>query len=117
VRPKVVYAFDDLLAPITNLAIDYFRHTGRFADVGRVDDLSQKAQDELASSDFVISLVPAEAGRKIPSLYPRWPLSADPGSADAWIRGSGHFKLVKSYTTSEGEIRLYSTMVSSSVRR
>jgi hypothetical protein len=117
VRPRVVYAFDDVLAPMTNLAIAYFWHTGRFADVGRVDDLSPKAQKELASSDFVISLVPAEAGRKIPSLYPRWPLSADPGSADLWIRDTGHFKLVKSYATSEGEIRLYSTMVSSSDRR
>jgi hypothetical protein len=117
VRPKIVYAFDNVLAPVTNLAIDYFWHTGRFADVGRVDDLSQKAQDELASSDFVISLVPAEAGKKIYSLYPRWPLSADPSSADVWIRGSGHFKLVKSYTTGEGEIRLYSAVASSSVRR
>jgi hypothetical protein len=117
VRPRVVYAFDDILAPMTNLAIAYFRHTGRFADVGRIDDLTPKTKDVLASADFVISVVPASAGRTIPSLFPNWPLSADPGSADVWIRDSGQFKFVKAYPTSEGEIRLYSALVSSSVRR
>jgi hypothetical protein len=116
-RPKVIYAFDDILAPMTNLAIAYFRHTGRFADVSRVDDLNAKAKDVMASADFVISVVPAAADRKIPSLFPNWPLSADPGSADVWIRDSGHFKFVKAYPTNEGEIRLYSALVSSSVRR
>jgi hypothetical protein len=117
VRLRVVYAFDDILAPMTNLAIAYFRHTGRFADVGRIDDLTPKTKDVLASADFVISVVPASAGRTIPSLFPNWPLSADPGSADVWIRDSGQFKFVKAYPTNEGEIRLYSALVSSSVRR
>jgi len=104
---RIMYTFDDMLAPITNLAIHYFWLTGQFVEIWRIDDLSQDSKAQLKKVNFVISYVPASPDTKLYRLYFRWANSSQPVAADAVVREDGGFRLVKSYPINDGEIRLY----------
>jgi hypothetical protein len=109
-RPDVVVFFDNDFAPHPNLAIGYYQMTGRFPQVVRVDDLSDKSWlGQLSGADFALTFIPGENQKSGVAtwLYPAYPISQDPGPADAVVRASGHFDSIDVFPVPGGEIHMY----------
>ena len=109
-KPGVVVFFDNDFAPHPNLAIGYYRLTGRFPRVGRVDDLSEKSWlVQLTEADFALTFVP-DSGQKsgVASwLYPPYPISEDPARAEDVVHAYGNFHSLTVFPVPGGEIHLY----------
>jgi hypothetical protein len=107
-QPKVVFTFEQFVMPYPNLSIRYFRRTGHFPSVYRLDNLADHEADSLlADADFVVTITPIGGARSVPNVGGNIPTSIDPASSDARIRENGHYGLIASYPVRGGEIRLY----------
>jgi hypothetical protein len=109
-HPGVVVFFDNDFAPHPNLAIGYYRMTGRFPKVARVDDVADKsALGELSDAEFALTFVPDSTQKSgVASwLYPAYPISEDPARAEAVVHASGRFNSIDVFTVPGGAIHLY----------
>ena len=109
--PHIVVFYDHVYAPHPNIAIQYFRRTGQFVPVDRVDDLLDTDQiKSLSDADFVLTLVPRpdRPGESVLPLYPAYPISRDPGSAENVVSATGRSELIGTFSIPGGEIHLYS---------
>jgi hypothetical protein len=108
--PDVLVFYDDVFAPHPNIAIEYFQKTGLLPRIDRVDDLSTWSQaGELSNADFALTIVPESGSisRSIPDLFPRYPISSDPGRADELVRAAGFFDALGEFHVPGGEVHLY----------
>lgn len=107
-QPKVVFTFELFLAPYPNLSIRYFRRTGHFLSVYRIDDLADRdAASLLADADFMVTITPTGGMRTVPNVGGNFPTSTDPALGDARVRESGRYGLISGYHVQGAEIRLY----------
>ncbi len=105
--PHVVIFYDHVFAPHPNIAIDYFRKTGRMPAIDRVDDLADPmVPNQLSSADFVLTIVPApdSAGPVITDLYPSYPISRDPARAEAVVAATGRFESLGTFGMPGGAV-------------
>lgn len=107
-QPRLAQIFDHILAPHPNIEIRYFKETGRFLDMLRVDNLAiPEAQSYVRSANFALTVVPDGSARTVPNLYPTWPLSSDPAAGDTFVQGEKQFQHVKAYPIRGGVVHLY----------
>lgn len=117
--PDIVVCYDHVFAPHPNLAIEYFRKTGHFPILHRVDDLSNVGvTSEIANADFVLTIVPSskQSAQIMPGLYPAYPVSRDPARADVVVHTLSRFDLIGTFAVHGGEIHLYGTMAPTTKR-
>jgi hypothetical protein len=109
-HPGVIVFFDNDFAAHPNLAIGYYQKTGRLPRVARVDDLSDKAWlGQLSEAEFALTFVPDSNQRSGVAtwLYPRYPISQDPGRAEEAVHASARFGSIGVFAVPGGEIHLY----------
>ena len=107
-RPVVVFTFEHTLMPYPNISIRYFKRTGHFLSVYRIDDFADyDAAVLLADADFMVTITPTGEARTVPNLWATFPTSADPALGDAHVRETGRYGLLASYQVQGGEVRLY----------
>jgi hypothetical protein len=109
-HPGIVVFFDNDFAPHPNLAIGYYEMTGRFPRVARVDDLADKSWlGQLSEAEFALTFVPNSNQKSGVAtwLYPAYPISRDPASAEEAVHASGQFEAIDVFPVPGGEIHLY----------
>jgi hypothetical protein len=112
-RPAVVFTFELFVAPYPNLSIRYFRHTGDFLTLNRIDDLNAgDTPTLLAEADFAVTIAPTGGASTVPNVAGNFPTSSDPASGDSRVRGSGRYVLVTRYPMQGAEISLYQAKTS-----
>lgn len=90
--------------PYPNLSIRYFKRTGRFESVYRIDDFADyDAAALLADADFMVTITPTGEARTVPNLWAIFPTSADPALGDARVRVTGSYGLIASYQVQGGK--------------
>lgn len=106
--PHIVVFYDLLFAPHPNLAIGYFHRTGQLPVVQRVDKLSDVSAAALrADADYALTIVPSRGATQVRGLFPLYPISQDPGSAENVVHAAG-FLALGTFAVPGGEIHLYS---------